>query len=261
MTALAARRRHRWATPVLLFLGLIVTGLVYSAAVPGRAGAAGTDNELVAQGRKLFLANCATCHGFNAEGRRNAPSLIGVGAAAADFQVGTGRMPLQNPGPQAPASDQVLFTEEEIAAYAAYVGSLGPGPAIPAGATVDAADGDPSRGSQLFRVNCAMCHNFAGKGGALTRGKYAASLVGVSPKYIYEAMVSGPQSMPVFNDQTIDQQGKRDIIAYLNTIEKAPSPGGLALGSLGPVSEGLVVWAVGLVLLVGCAVWLGAKAA
>lgn len=261
MTALAARRRHRLATPLLLLLGLLATGILYAAAVPGSAGAAGADPEKVAAGKKLFQANCATCHGFSAEGRRNAPSLIGVGEAAADFQVGTGRMPLQNTGPQAPAAPKVLFKEDEVAALAAYVGSLGPGPAIPSEQSVDPADGNPSSGALIFRTNCAMCHNFAGKGGALTRGKYAASLVNVPPRYVYEAMVSGPQSMPVFNDQTIDQQGKRDVIAYLDTIQKAPSPGGLALGSLGPVSEGLVVWVVGLLLLVGCAVWLGSKAA
>lgn len=262
MTALAARRRHRLATPVLLFLGLLVTGLVYAAAVPGSsAKAAGADAEQIAAGKKLFQANCATCHGLEAQGRRNAPSLIGVGEAAVDFQVGTGRMPLQNTGPQAPAGPVVLYSEEEIRALAAYVGSLGPGPAIPSEETVDPANGNASTGSLIFRTNCAMCHNITGQGGALTRGKYAASLVGVSPKHIYEAMVSGPQSMPVFNDQTIDQQGKRDIIAYLDTVHNAPTPGGLSLGSLGPVSEGLVVWAVGLVLLVGCAVWLGSKAA
>ncbi len=80
-------------------------------------------------------------------------------------------------------------------------------------------------GALIFRTNCAMCHNFAGKGGALTRGKYAPNLTGVTPKYVYEAMVTGPQSMPVFNDQTIDPQAKKDVIAYLQTIEKAPSPG------------------------------------
>jgi ubiquinol-cytochrome c reductase cytochrome c subunit len=106
-----------------------------------------------------------------------------------------------------------------------------------------------------------MCHNAAGKGGALTRGKYAPNLAGVTGEHIYEAMVSGPQQMPVFNDQTISPENKRDIIAYLTTIEKAPTPGGLSLGGIGPVSEGLVGWLVGLGLLIGCAVWLGSKSA
>ena len=37
------------------------------------------------------------------------------------------------------------------------------------------------------------------------------------------------------------------------------SPGGLSLGSLGPVSEGVWVWMVGLGSLIAIAVWVGAK--
>jgi ubiquinol-cytochrome c reductase cytochrome c subunit len=243
---------------VLVLLGLIVTGAAYAALLPSRADASQTVSDDVAAGRKLFLANCATCHGFNAEGRNNAPSLIGVGAAAVDFQVGTGRMPLQQSGPQAPQSN-VELSEEEIGQLAAYIASLGPGPSIPSDDMLSTEGADVSRGGLIFRTNCAMCHNFAGKGGALTRGKYAPNLTGVDPKHIYEAMVTGPQSMPVFNDMTLDPQAKKDVIAYLKTIEEAPSPGGFSLGAIGPVSEGLVGWAVGLVALIGCAVWLGSK--
>lgn len=260
MTALASRRRHPLARAVLLALGLVVTGLVYAAVEPASADAAPKAADDVAAGSQVFLANCATCHGVNGEGRDGtAPSLIGVGAAAVDFQVSTGRMPLQSSGPQAP-KNPVLLTPDKISKLAAYVASLGPGPAIPSADATDATQGDPSKGAMIFRTNCAMCHNTAGKGGALTRGKYAPALTGSTGTQVYEAMVTGPQSMPVFNDNTIDPQSKRDIIAYLDDIEKAPSPGGLSLGGIGPVSEGLVAWVVGLVLLVGCAVWLGAKA-
>lgn len=259
MTALAARRRHPMARAVLVVLGLVVTGLAYTAASSGRASAVQSAADDVSAGKQLFLANCATCHGSSAEGRSNAPSLIGVGAAAVDFQVGTGRMPMQASAPQAP-KNPVLFKPEQVQQMAAYVASLGPGPAIPDASTVDPSKGDPSKGALTYRTNCAMCHGNAGKGGALTHGKYAPNLAGSTPAHIYEAMVTGPQSMPVFNDHTVTQQDKRDVIAFLDTIDKAPSPGGLALGSIGPVSEGLVAWLVGLVLLVGCAVWLGAKA-
>jgi ubiquinol-cytochrome c reductase cytochrome c subunit len=259
VTALASRRRHPMARAVLLVLGLVVTGLAYAAAEPGRANAAQSTADDVSAGHQVFLANCATCHGTNGEGRANAPSLIGVGAAAVDFQVGTGRMPLQATGPQAP-KNPVKLSPDKISQLAAYVASLGPGPAIPDAAAVDPAQGDPAVGADIFRTNCAMCHNSAAKGGALTRGKFAPPLTGVTPTHMYEAMETGPQSMPVFNDQTMDPQSKRDIIAFLTTIEKQPSPGGLSLGSIGPVSEGLVAWLVGLVLLVGCAIWLGAKA-
>jgi quinol---cytochrome-c reductase cytochrome c subunit len=165
---------------------------------------------------------------------------------------------LERTAPQAPQAG-VHFTPEEIAALSAYVASLGPGPGIPSADAVDPAKGDASRGAAIFRTNCAMCHNFAGKGGALTRGKYAPNLDGTTPTHIYEAMVTGPQSMPVFSDQTITPQDKRDIIAYLKTTEEQPSPGGFSLGFVGPVNEGLVAFVVGVASLIGCAVWLGSK--
>jgi ubiquinol-cytochrome c reductase cytochrome c subunit len=258
VTALAARRRSPLASLVLVLLGLIVTGVAYAALAPGRAGAAEDPQEDIAAGRALFLANCATCHGIDATGRNNAPSLVGVGAASVDFQVGTGRMPLQRTSPQAPEAN-VEFTPEQISQLAAYVASLGPGPGIPSAEQVDPAKGDPSNGATLFRTNCAMCHNFAGKGGALTRGKYAPNLDGTTPTHIYEAMLTGPQSMPVFSDQTLSEKDKQDIIAYLKLTEEQPTPGGFSLGFVGPVNEGLVAFVVGLAALVGCAVWLGAK--
>jgi quinol---cytochrome-c reductase cytochrome c subunit len=259
VTALAARRRHPLATVALVLLSLVVTGLVYALAVPSKAAATTAAADDVTAGKQLFLANCATCHGVNAEGRSQAPSLIGVGAAAVDFQVGTGRMPLAASGPQAPSSSQ-RFSDAQISQLAAYIASTGPGPSVPSADAVDPKQGDPARGADLFRTNCAMCHNFAANGGALTHGKYAPNLDNTTPTHIYEAMLTGPQSMPVFSDSNLDPQSKRDIIAWVRTIKQAPSPGGLSLGGIGPVSEGLVGWVVGLAALIGCAVWLGAKA-
>lgn len=270
MNALAARRRHPAAIAVLLMIGLFLTGAVYAAVAPEPADA--TTKALPAQsveeGKALFRANCATCHGINAEGRATGngdkiagPPLAGVGAASVDFQMGTGRMPMTQPGVQAARSDTVKFTDEQIASVGAYIASLAPGPAVPSDEAVDASKGDPALGGELFRVNCAMCHNFAGSGGALTRGKYAPSLKDVTGKHIYEAMVTGPQSMPVFNDANVSPENKRDIIAFLDTLDKQENPGGLTLGSLGPVTEGLFAWVFGLGILVGCAVWLGSKAA
>ena len=245
---------------LLLLAGLLLTGFAYAAANPRAAGAAAAAPGSIESGKKLFLANCATCHGLNAQGTSFAPSLIGVGAADVDFQVGTGRMPAAGPGVQIQKTE-VQFSDQQISDLAAYVASLAPGPAIPDAQYTDPAGGNIARGGELFRVNCAMCHNFAGSGGALTRGKFAPSLMGVTGKHVYEAMLVGPQSMPVFSDTNIVPQSKQDIIAYLNSVHTEPSPGGLTLGNLGTIPEGLVVWVFGLTALIGCAVWLGSKSA
>jgi ubiquinol-cytochrome c reductase cytochrome c subunit len=260
VNALAARRRHPAAIALLILLGLVVTGLAYSAFAPKPASAATASADQVQQGKKLFLANCATCHGLQAQGTKAGPSLAGVGAAAVDFQVGTGRMPMAAPNVQAPRA-VVRFKQDEISAMAAYVASLAPGPAVPDAQYSSGEGGDVAKGAQLFRVNCAMCHNFAGSGGALTRGKYAPSLRNVEGKHIYEAMVTGPQSMPVFNDQNISPESKNDIVAYLHAVDKEENVGGMNLGNLGPVSEGLFAWVFGLGIMVAFAVWLGKKAA
>jgi ubiquinol-cytochrome c reductase cytochrome c subunit len=255
--------------PVLLIVALIGIGAGYAAVLPQAGASAQGANEFtadeVAFGQELFLANCSTCHGLDAEGgtvtaegQVAGPSLVGVGAASVDFQVGTGRMPLQVSGPQAPERSP-QFTDEQTRALAAYVASIAPGPGLPDDEWLDPAAGDASRGAEIFRVNCAMCHNFAGSGGALTQGKYAPA-INTEPIHTYEAMLTGPQNMPVFSDEMITPEDKRDIIAYLDQARNEPSPGGLSLGALGPVSEGLVAWLVGIGGLIACAVWLGTRA-
>ncbi len=255
-------RRHPAAVAVLILLGLILTGTAYAAIAPKPAQAAVATADDVDNGKKLFVANCATCHGNNGLGIDElGPSLAGVGAASVDFQMGTGRMPMAKPDVQAPRIDKIKFTDEQISDIAAFVASLGAGPAIPAEEYLDGSKGDPGKGGEIFRVNCAMCHNSAGAGGALTRGKYAPPVTGVEPKHIYEAMETGPQSMPVFSDTNLTPESKRDVIAYIEGLEATGAPGGNPLGSLGPVPEGLFAWTIALGLLVGAAVWLGKKSA
>lgn len=205
---------------------------------------------------------CASCHGTGGQGSSDGPSLVGVGAAAVDFQVGTGRMPAQQPGSQIPRK-KVIYTQAEIDQMAAYIASLGAGPVIPTKNQVSPEGADIAKGGELFRTNCAQCHNFTGKGGALTHGKYAPSLEGVDPKHIYEAMQTGPQNMPSFPDTTLTEKNKQDIIAYLDAVngDDTESPGGLELGGLGPVSEGLFGWVFGLGTLVAVAVWVAARTA
>jgi ubiquinol-cytochrome c reductase cytochrome c subunit len=265
---LSARRRHPAAKGVLLVFALFLMGALYSVLAPSPKVAADTGtSQQVAQGRALFQVGCASCHGLNGEGQTvggiQGPPLAGVGAAAVDFQVETGRMPMSRVEEQAPDKKN-LYSKEEVAALAAFVASLGPGPAIPSPEQYDpskVSEEDLARGGELFRTNCSACHNFEGAGGALPGGKYAPPLMGVTNEHLYEAMLTGPQQMPVFSDEVMRPEDKRAIIGYLNDLHARPSDGGLALGGIGPVSEGLWAWIIGLGTLMMFAMWIAAKGA
>jgi ubiquinol-cytochrome c reductase cytochrome c subunit len=153
----------------------------------------------------------------------------------------------------------VAFSPAQIAALAAYIQSLGGGPPIPSAAQVSSAGANVGLGQQLFVADCAACHNFVGAGGALTYGKFAPPLTQTTPTQIYEAMLTGPEAMPVFNDTTITPQEKRDIIAYVTQVRSAPNPGGFSLGRVGPITEGLVAFLGLLLFCVLAALWITAK--
>jgi len=271
---LSARRRSPLAGLVVLLMGLLITGGAYAALSPAVAtDDLASDQQVVDQGRKLFLVGCASCHGLNAQGvvakdgTQYGPNLVGVGAASVDFQVSTGRMPMARPGVQAEKKPPV-YDADETRALAAYVASLGPGPSIPSeeqysveSIPKDELEESVVRGGEFFRTNCTACHNFAGSGGALPGGKYAPSLDGVSDKQMYEAMLTGPQQMPVFSDDVLKPEEKRDIIAYIQSLREAPAYGGLSMGGLGPVSEGLFAWLIAIGALVGFAVWIASHTA
>ncbi len=150
----------------------------------------------------------------------------------------------------------------QIDQLAAYVASLGAGPNVP----TEAQYGPERRHRQGRR---AVPHQLRAvpqlhrQGRCPHQGKYAPTLEGVDPKHIYEAMQTGPQNMPSFPDTTLSEQNKKDIIAYLHAVnsDETVNPGGLELGGLGPVSEGLFAWIFGLGALIAVAVWVAARTA
>jgi ubiquinol-cytochrome c reductase cytochrome c subunit len=213
---------------------------------------------LVRQGEQLYDTTCITCHGANLQGIKNrGPSLVGVGEAAVYFQVSTGRMPATRQEAQM-QQKPVTFTPEQIDALGAFVQANGGGPTVPKAGSL--AGGDPAWGGELFRLNCASCHNFTGRGIALSSGKYAPEIHNVNRRQIYSAMISGPESMPRFSNQQLTLKDKRDVIAYVESFMNHPNnPGGYYLGGFGPVPEGLVAWLIGMTALVAITLWIGAK--
>lgn len=200
-----------------------------------------------AQGQALYEANCSTCHGLQAEGTANGPSLQNAGPAAVDFMLSTGRMPLANPGDQ-PVRDEPKFTPEQTAAIVAYVETIAPGgEPIP---TVDPAAGDLARGAEVFLNTCAGCHGAGATGDSVGGGQIAPTIDPADPTQIGEAIRIGPGLMPRFGPETIDQADLDSVAAYLLWLRDHGQDGGLQLGRVGAVAEGLVIVVVGLGLMI-----------
>ncbi|NYJ07637.1 cytochrome bc1 complex diheme cytochrome c subunit [Petropleomorpha daqingensis] len=253
-----SKARRRLANVAGLMAALVLTGAVYSTFAPANAADdTATASDAVAAGEAIYNRSCITCHGANLEGvPHRGPSLIGVGEAAVYFQVHTGRMPLARQEADAQEKPPV-FSDAEIDQLMAYVQAHGGGPTLPSG---DLRDGDLAQGGELFRLNCASCHNFVGEGGALSSGKAAPSLLDADDLTIYTAMLTGPENMPVFGDNQLTPQDKRAIINYIQTVKAQADPGGAGIGRIGPVSEGLVIWVVGIGILMFGVFWMGSKA-
>ncbi|MGC5331064.1 cytochrome c [Micromonospora sp. DT62] len=257
--AARSRGRRRLGAAVRLFAALMLAGGAYTVFAPGAQAQDTPLTGAAAEGKALFDVSCVTCHGRNAQGvEGRGPSLIGVGAASVEFQVGSGRMPMARQEAQAQRKP-VLFTDEETRQLAQYVQELGGGPVVPDGDNLHA-DGNVAAGGELFRINCAQCHAFGGGGGALSSGKYAPSLRPATDRQIYAAMLSGPQNMPVFGDNQISPDQKADLIAYIQeTLKHDQDPGGFNLGRYGPSTEGLAIFLVGIVALVFASLWIAGK--
>ena len=208
------------------------------------------------EGGRLYTTGCSSCHGADAGGTRLGPSLQGVGAAAVDFWVSTGRMPLKATQSQA-VRKPPAYDREQIDAIVAYVTSVAPGgPPIP---ELHAEEADLVEGGELFRANCAACHGAAGIGGALASGRHAPALRPATPRHIAEAIRIGPDAMPSFGPETFDDEQLSSIVAYVESLDHPDDEGGFGLGHAGPIPEGFVGWLVGLGALLLACYWIGER--
>ncbi|WP_083576921.1 cytochrome bc1 complex diheme cytochrome c subunit [Rhodococcus maanshanensis] len=269
-SATKARRqrkfRRRVTGAMVLMMGLVGAGFLAAALTPTPQVATASDDSaaLIREGKQLYDTSCITCHGANLQGVQDrGPSLIGVGEAAVYFQVSSGRMPAVRNEAQA-LRKPPKFDTKQTDALGAYIQANGGGPTVVRDENGEIAQSslrgnDVARGSELFRLNCASCHNFTGKGGALSSGKFAPPLEPASEQQIWQAMATGPQNMPKFSDRQLSPDEKRDIIAYVKSATESKNPGGYGLGGFGTGPEGMAMWAIGIVAVVGAALWIGAK--
>jgi ubiquinol-cytochrome c reductase cytochrome c subunit len=250
----SVRRSVLIAVPFALPAACVVAAVGFALGDPGtgRALRAAPQPPDVELGAELYATQCASCHGVEhagVEGR--GPSLLDEGEASADFVLRTGRMPLASPSMQAQRGP-VRYTDDQIRALVAYVGSVGDGPDIP---DVDAARGDVAEGGELYRLNCAACHVASLAGAPIGGGREAPSLAQSTPTQIGEAIIVGPGAMPVFGSlESADIDG---IAAYVEALNEQHTTGTSSFGGAGPVAEGLAAWLLALVPLVALTRWIG----
>jgi ubiquinol-cytochrome c reductase cytochrome c subunit len=250
------RRRHTrriaMAAAALLLCAFAVasfaappTNAVTASDIDHPRGGSMSEARLEGEGRRLFEEGCSSCHGFDGSGMAGqGPSLLGAGEAAADFYLRTGRMPLDQIGEE-PLRGEPRYSDRQIRALDAYVGSLGTGPAIPA---VRPARGSLSDGMRLFGESCSGCHGIGGKGGVAIGG-YAPPLGEATPTQVGEAIRVGPYVMPRFSEAQLDQADLDSIARYVQLTQDPDDAGGFGIGHIGPVPEGLVAWLAALAAL------------
>ncbi|MEA2532516.1 MAG: ubiquinol-cytochrome c reductase cytochrome c subunit [Actinomycetota bacterium] len=263
------KRRGLLVLPLFLLLFLLGACSYFQGQAAPYRPAGGIVAPGPASGEQLYQRDCAWCHGNRGQGTANGPTLVGGGPALTDFMLSTGRMPVTSPSQKDALHRDPAYSPQDIAAIVAFVNSFGAGgPDIP---VVDTARGNLAKGLNLYQANCAACHSTTGEGGALATGKagivngyvlsqnglVAPPLLKATPTQVAEAMRTGPPGMPVFGPSAFPDDQVDSIARYVVALQRAKSPGGFALGRIGPVAEGAVGWLVGLAILVLLTRWIG----
>ena len=267
MTALAARRRHPLATVVLVLRRPARhRRWLYAAVDPDRARAppqASADD--IAAGRQALpgqlrhlprpqrrgRATNAPVPDRRRRRRRRLPGRHRPDAAGRDRR----RRPPRKPGRASPTS--------EIEQLAAYVAVAGPRP----GRSPTAEQVDPAKGDAVPRRR-ALPHQLRHVPQLRRRGRRADPRQvrarpdrGRRPTHIYEAMLTGPQTMPVFNDATLDpaEQARHHRLPRTPSTERRRRAAWTWASSARSARACSPGWSAS-ALLIGCAVWIGAKA-
>lgn len=243
----------------LLWVSALLGTVALTVLIVGAMGASGQTYRpahVRTSAQAIFQRDCAVCHGNTARGSNRGPSLVGSGAAALDFWLSTGRMPLRSPS-ETPSRHTPSYDPATIRALISYIQSLtGPGgPPIP---MVDLRNATLSTGGEFFRVQCAACHSWAGEGGALL-SRAAPPTSHASPTQIFEAIRTGPGAMPRFGQAALSDREVNDVVAYVQYLNHPLDRGGNPLGRIGPLAEGAAALVIGLGLMAAASRWIGTR--
>jgi ubiquinol-cytochrome c reductase cytochrome c subunit len=245
-----------WLTTTLRAGSAVGSTVGSTLGAPGAAaGTTFSRAEETGLGQRVFLRDCAWCHGIQGQGTPRGPDLRQAGPAYVDFMLRTGRMPLLSPDTsgrgQVPKYDSAT-----ISALVQYVGEeLGTGEPLP-----QLSAGDITSGRTVFLANCAACHGSSGTGTILQDGTRVPQLFETMSELIAEAVGVGPGEMPPFGSGTVDEQELSDVTAYVQQLGPKQVKGGHGLDQYGPIAESLVALLIPLPLLVLVIILMGRRA-
>lgn len=165
---------------------------------PGRAahkerGPGGAD---LAQGRKLFLNYCATCHGRRGDGKTvTGLALRPPARDLTSFELADSLLlrVLQNgvPGTGMPGWSHALVGDQ-MAAVVAYTGRLGRRDQLSARQRVAADSALEEAGRRVYLAHCTRCHGVKGRGDGPEASRYRpapSSFAEMRPTYAAAARV------------------------------------------------------------------------
>ena len=258
----AARLTTRTGTTRLFFaVPFVLAGAAAAFLVP-RANAVPRPQVQQTGVRQIFLSDCAICHGADARGTNRGPTLVGVGRASLDYYLTTGRMPITDPNLFLGNPDQKIerhkpyYSPQTITALEDYIQRL-TGPSGPPMPDMNA-NANRAAGGELFRLQCAACHAWAGDGGALLN-REAPQLHDATSTQVGEAVRVGPGLMPAFGHAAIDDHQLDQLAAYVRYLAHPEDRGGNPLWHLGPFAEGFIAWAIGMTFLLLTIRWIGER--
>jgi cytochrome c oxidase cbb3-type subunit III len=121
------------------------------------------DPQAVDRGQKLFVANCAFCHGSNAKGGATGPDLVRSVLVLHDEGTGKDIGPVILNGRPAKGMPKFNFTEDQIKDIAAFLRSRNQAAANRMEYQIlNINTGDAKAGEAYFQAHCANCHSPTG---------------------------------------------------------------------------------------------------
>lgn len=253
-------------------LTLLLTVLTVGATLATSALAADSPGPGVAvgdraTGAELFARDCAVCHGPQGGGTATGPDITGVGTAGIDFVLRTGRMPIPHPDAEIRRDvarrvngTPVHYDEHEIADIVAFSREWISGPEIPPVPALEQGARSLADGGELWRRNCAACHQLAGQGGILLEDIEIPAVMASTPREIALAVRAGPGEMPGYGEASITDEGLGELALYVTQeLQEPTDPGGFGIGHLGPFAEGAAVWFLGVTAVLLGAFWIGRR--